>query len=310
MFPDSAPSPRKKIVGVGELLWDLLPSGRQMGGAPANFAYISSLLGNEGIVASRVGADDLGDEALTRLSHLGLDATFVQRDTSHGTGVVKVELDEAGQPKFEIAANVSWDFLDFSESWKKLAAEADAVCFGSLAQRSSQNRATIGKFLRSMRDDAVRIFDVNLRQNFYDNKILKGSMDLANIVKLNHDEMPVVMRDLGLHHVDVFSSSKMLAELYELKLVCVTCGGQGSVLTADATSDVHSGHKVQVADTIGSGDAFTATLVSEYLRGSSLAEMNRASNLVGAWVATCVGAMPVPDSGDIRKEIAKLERRA
>ena len=158
---------RHKVVGLGELLWDLLPTGKQLGGAPANFAYITSLLGDEGIPASRLGQDDLGNEAIRRLTQLGLSGGFIQTDATHPTGRVNVELDSAGQPRFEICESVAWDFLEWTPQWQKLATETDAVCFGSLAQRSAQSRSTIRSFLQATRRDAVRVFDVNLRQNFF-----------------------------------------------------------------------------------------------------------------------------------------------
>src|SRR5712691_8422422 len=155
------------IVGLGELLWDMLPSGKQLGGAPANFAYITNLLGDKGVPASRVGDDFLGDEALQRLTQLGLSADFMQHDPIHPTGTVEVEIDNSGQPRFDILHPVAWDFLDWSPRWQQLATEADAVCFGSLAQRSAQSQLTIRSFLNATRPRAVPIFDVNLRQNFY-----------------------------------------------------------------------------------------------------------------------------------------------
>src|SRR5205085_2856775 len=151
------------IVGVGELLWDILPAGRQLGGAPANFAYISTLLGGKGIVASRLGRDSLGDEAIRHLADLNLTTAFIERDPLHPTGTVHVEIDHAGQPKFEIVEDVAWDFLEWTPDWEQLAATASAICFGSLAQRGPKSRGTIRKLLAA-RNNAVRVFDVNLRQ--------------------------------------------------------------------------------------------------------------------------------------------------
>src|SRR5438445_12318563 len=165
-----------RIVGVGGLLWDLLPAGTQLGGAPANFAYITPLLGNEGIAASCVGSDELGEEAIRRLTQLGVSTTFIQRDTKHPTGKVNVKVDSTGQPSFEICAPVAWDFLEWTAQWQKLAEKADDVCFGSLAQRSAISQSTICCFLDATRPDALRIFDVNLRQNFYTKEILSNSM--------------------------------------------------------------------------------------------------------------------------------------
>ena len=284
---------RYKVVGLGELLWDLLPTGKQLGGAPANFAYISGLLGDDGIPASRLGDDVYGEEAIRRLKALGLTTAFIQKDETHPTGTVKVELDAAGQPRFEICESVAWDYLDWTSRWQKLASETDAVCFGSLAQRSAQSRNTIRNFLQAARPEAVRIFDVNLRQQFFSPAVLSESMRLATIVKLNHEELPRIMQLFQQEHSGEESSARRLIEIYGAELVCITRGDGGSLLvTADACSE-HPGFRVKVADTIGAGDAFTATLTHEYLRGMPLDRMNEAANRVGAWVASEVGAMPV-----------------
>ena len=198
---------RHKIVGLGEVLWDMLPSGRQLGGAPANFAYISTLLGNEGVVASRVGSDPLGAEAASRLATLGVTTDFLQKDAVHPTGVVQVEVDNAGQPKFEIAAGVAWDFLEWTPDWQNLAGQADAICFGSLAQRRLRAARTIRRFIKTTRSEAVRVFDVNLRQAFFSRAVLEESMELAEIVKLNDHELPRVMQLFGLEHRNEVASA-------------------------------------------------------------------------------------------------------
>jgi len=283
---------KRIIVGVGELLWDLLPSGKQLGGAPANFAYITNLLGDIGIPASRVGRDSLGDEALHRLAQLGLSADCIQRDPTHPTGTVQIEVDAAGQPRFEISESVAWDFLDWTPQWQALAQQADVVCFGSLAQRSERSRATIRKFVLASRPNAVRVFDVNLRQNFFAPEILEKSMTLATIVKLNQEELPRIMRLLELEHHRDEDSARRLLSLFEhdLRLVCVTRGNGGSLLVTNDESSVHPGFRVKVADTVGAGDAFTAALVHGYLRKTSLAQINETANRVGAWVTCQSGA--------------------
>jgi fructokinase len=295
-----------KIVGLGELLWDLLPAGQQLGGAPANFAYISTLLGNEGIVASRVGNDNLGDEAARLLAGIGVNTDFIQRDPLHPTGTVQVEVDHAGQPKFEIGEGVAWDFLHWTPAWEQLASEADAICFGSLAQRSAMSRATIRKFLRASRKEAVRVFDVNLRQAFYSKEVLAESMQAADIAKLNHEELPRLTELFGLPLRDEIAAADALAHLYHLKLICVTRGNRGSLLIGGGSLNEHPGHRVRVADTVGAGDAFTASLVREYLRGSSLPTMNEAANRIGAWVASQVGAMPSPGPEGIERDLARI----
>lgn len=301
-------SQRRKIVGLGELLWDLLPAGKQLGGAPSNFTYISTLLGNEGIVASRIGSDALGTEAVRRLAALGVTADRLQLDAVHPTGRVRVEVDAAGQPKFEIDKNVAWDFLEWTGEWASLASEADAVCFGSLAQRSDVSRGTIRKFVASARKDAVRVFDVNLRQAFYSKEILQESMAIADIVKLNHEELPQVMSLFELPYGDEVSAADRLLSMHRLKVICVTRGARGSLLIRDHTLDEHPGYRVRVADTIGSGDAFTAGLVCEYLRGAGLTQMNDTANRVGAWVASQVGGMPRPGENGMEYELSRMQR--
>jgi fructokinase len=296
-----------KIVGIGELLWDLLSAGKQLGGAPANFAYITTLLGDQGIAASRVGGDELGDKAILRLSQLGVSTNFIQRDTNHPTGKVNVKLDSTGQPSFEICAPVAWDFLEWTPQWQKLAEQADAICFGSLAQRSAISQSTIGCFLDATRPDALRIFDVNLRQNFYTKEILSNSMERARIAKLNHEEVPRVMQLFGLEHRDNESSARRLLSLYNLELVCVTQGQAGSLLLGHQTCSRHPGFPVKVRDTIGAGDAFTAALVHEFLRRSSLEHMNAVANRIGAWVASEAGAMPVLKSGGMEKLLSEVD---
>jgi fructokinase len=294
------------IVGLGELLWDLFPAGKQLGGAPANFAYITSLLGDIGIPASRVGRDSLGKESLQRLSHLGLNPAFVQQDSTYATGIVKVEVDTAGQPKFEILRPVAWDFLDFTPEWQDLAQKADAVCFGSLAQRSPQSRATILSFLHAMRPSAVRIFDVNLRQNFYSRPVLEESLALATLVKLNHEELPKIMDLLELGAGSEEASASRLLSLHKLEMICVTRGMRGSLLISRDGRSEHEGFRVRVADTVGAGDAFTAALVHGYLRGASLDEINVSANRVGAWVASESGATPALKAGSLERTLAEV----
>jgi fructokinase len=282
------------VVGLGELLWDLFPSGKQLGGAPANFAYISSLLGEEGIPASRVGNDDLGKEALQRLAALGLSTEYIQQDAAHPTGTVKVEVDRAGQPRFEITEFVAWDFLGWTHRWQELADLADAVCFSTLAQRSEHSRSAMRSFLLAMRSDAMRVCDINLRPPFYNAQVVSESMRLATIVKLNHEELPRVMRLLDLDHREEEESARTLLLAYDLQMICVTRGNNGSLLLSCNERAEYPGFRVKVADTVGSGDAFTAAMVHGYLQGGSLASINENANRVGAWVASQAGGMPSP----------------
>ena len=296
---------KKKVVGLGEVLWDLFPSGACLGGAPANFAYITTLMGDQGIVASRVGEDSRGLDALRKLEELGLDIDHVQTDRGHPTGTVNVELDGNGQPRFEIARDVAWDSLEWTSDWQCLASQADAVCFGSLAQRAEVSRTAIRKFLSSA-NAALKVFDVNLRQSYYSDDVLRESMRLADIVKLNDAELPKVMSASKLPHTDELSSAKRLLDTYGMKVVCITRGERGSLLVRENESSQHPGFRVRVADTVGSGDAFTAGLVHEYLHGASLDLMNEVANLVGAWVASEVGAMPTPKRGALEHSLAEI----
>ena len=300
-------SKRHIVVGLGELLWDLLPAGKQLGGAPANFAYITSLLGDEGIPASRLGQDALGEEAILRLRELALPTAFIQEDADHPTGTVQVEVDAAGQPRFEISESVAWDFLEWTPQWQRLAQQADAVCFGSLAQRSERSRATIRKFVLAARQrDAVRVFDVNLRQSFFSAQVLAESMMLATLVKLNHEELPRIMRLFELEHHREEDSARRLLSVHDLKLVCITRGNGGSLLISADECSEHPGFQVKVADTVGAGDAFTAALVHGYLRGTPLAQINENANRVGAWVASQSGATPAPKVGGMEQTLAAI----
>jgi fructokinase len=279
------------VVGLGEILWDLLPSGRQLGGAPANFAYCSHLLGNRGVVVSRVGTDQLGTDVRRQLHQAELGDDFVQPDPVSHTGTVNVEIDHAGQPKFEITHPAAWDFLEWNQKLRQVAQSSDAVCFGSLAQRSPKSRETILNFLDATGSEALRVFDVNLRRSFYSVEVIAGSMHRAKVVKLNDQELPVIARLLGLSEKNFPENA--LAK-FNLRLVCLTRGDKGSLLIDRTGRHEHPGFVVQVKDAVGAGDAFTAGLVHELLRGSPLARMNDTANRMGAWVASCSGAMPEP----------------
>ena len=290
------------------MLWDILPERTCLGGAPANFAYITTLMGDQGIVASRVGEDSRGVEALRVMDGLSLDIDHVQTDGGHETGRVQVKVDGKGIACYEIARPVAWDHLDWTLDWQRLAGKVDAVCFGSLAQRSEASRATIRRFLQATPATTVKVFDVNLRQNFFSADTIVESMKLADMVKLNDEELPRVMSLCGLPHKDKDerASAQRLAEAYRLKLVCITRGERGSLLLRDGQVSEHRGFRVKVADTVGAGDAFTAGLVHEYLHGASLDLMNEVANLVGAWVASEVGAMPTPKRGALENSLAEI----
>lgn len=283
------------IVGLGEILWDLFPGKKQLGGAPANFAYMTSLLGDNARIASRIGRDALGAEAIQALKSLHLDVSQLQEDDLHPTGTVIVSLSSGGQPMYQITEGVAWDFLQRTDDWTNLARQADAVCFGSLAQRSTVSRETILDFLRQLRPGALRVFDVNLRQQFFTREILDQSAKSADIIKCNQEEIPVIARLLGGSDKDLHASAGWLLQAYRLKLLCVTRGEHGSIVFSLSGTHSHPGYHAKVIDTVGAGDAFTAGLVHHYLRGSSLETINEAANQMGAWVASQSGATPLAD---------------
>jgi fructokinase len=285
------------IVGIGELLWDLLPQGKQLGGAPANFAVMAARLGNHSVIASRVADDALGREASKYLSQLPVDSSFIQMDPEHASGSVSVSINQ-GQPEYIIHESVAWDFLEFSPEWHALAGRAHAVCFGSLAQRSEVSRQTIQTFLAATFPECVRVFDVNLRAPFYSEEILVESLALATILKLNDGEMPLVLSLLGLAENTgtsedaLLRGAHLLLAKFPINLVCVTMGKSGSLLISRDEVDRHLGISTVVADTIGAGDAFTAALTHYYLQGKPLNVINEAGNRWGAWMASQAGAMP------------------
>jgi fructokinase len=283
------------IVGLGEILWDLFAGKKQLGGAPANFAYMASLLGDDARIASRIGRDALGAEAIQALKSLHLDVSQLQEDALHPTGTVIVSLSSGGQPMYQITEGVAWDFLQRTDGWTNLARQADAVCFGSLAQRSKVSRETILDFLRQLRPGALRVFDVNLRQQFFTREILDQSAKSADIIKCNREEISIVARLLGSSDKDLQASAEWLLQAYRLKLLCVTRGERGSVIFSSSLTHSHPGYQTKVVDTVGAGDAFTAGLVHHYLRGSSFQTMNEAANQMGAWVASQSGATPLAD---------------
>jgi fructokinase len=285
------------VVGLGELLWDILPTGEQLGGAPANFAYITAMLGDCGIVASRIGCDERGDKAVALLHKAGLKTSQLQMDEVRPTGTVEVRLGEKGKPAYTITEGVAWDVLQWTADWQELAARADAVCFGSLAQRSPQARQTIQGFLQATRPDALLVFDVNLRAPYYSAEVVRESLKLAKLLKLNDEELPILMRLCGLEGATEEESLRCLLQTYDLHMVCLTRGEQGSLLVTPDESVAHPGLTIKVADTIGAGDAFTAALIHHYLRRASLQRISEAANRMGAWVASQVGAMPLPEPG-------------
>jgi fructokinase len=290
-------SDRKSIVGLGELLWDLLPQGPQLGGAVSNFAVMAARLGDNGAIATRIGTDPLGREAMAFLKTTPLDTRYIQEDFSRVTGTVTVAL-EQGQPRYTIHDPVAWDFLEFTPHWLALAEQADAVCFGTLAQRSPASRRTIESFLHETRPECVRIFDVNLRAPFISAEIIEQSLELATIFKLNADEMPQVLSlldfpdSVGTTPDFLLSGARQIIDQFPVQLVAITLGAQGSLLVTRNEVDRHPGYPTRIVDTVGAGDAFAAALTHYYLRGAPLSQLNAAGNRWGAWVASHAGAMP------------------
>lgn len=292
-------SKSKLVVGLGELLWDMLPGGRQLGGAPANFAVMSARLGNRGAVFSRIGRDQLGRDAIDRLKEFAIDLSHVQVDEQRSTGTVSVVLTN-GQPRYTIAEPVAWDFLDFTTDWQQLASRTNAVCFGTLAQRGKASQQTIQSFLAATLPECVRVFDVNLREPFYSSEVIEESIEFATILKMNDGEVASVLRLLDLQDggCDTLASEYLLAAAtlllaeFPLKLVCITRGSEGSILRTREAVHIHQGVPALVADTIGAGDAFTAALTHYYLQGAPLPVLNEAGNRWGSWVASQSGAMP------------------
>jgi fructokinase len=295
------------VVGLGELIWDVFPEGRRMGGAPSNFAYLSRLLGEEAAVASRVGRDALGAEAVEKLSRAGVSTRHIQFDDSHPTGTVGVVICEGGEPRFNVNENSAWDYLEWTREWEALAAGAGVVCFGTLGQRHPAARETITRFVEATRADALRLFDVNLRHSFFTPEMLARSLSRANVVKLNEEELASAARMLDLKATGARATAEALTRRFDLELVAVTRGARGSLLVSrDGEADEHPGFPVRVTDMIGCGDAFAAALAFSRRRGATLALSNEVANRVGAWVATQTGATPEADPGTVARLLEGL----
>lgn len=280
------------IVGMGEALWDVLPEGRKIGGAPANFAYHVSQFGFPGRVVSAVGDDKLGEEIRANFAEKGLEGLLPT--VPYPTGTVQVTLDDAGVPCYDIRENVAWDNIPFTAELEELARRTRAVSFGSLAQRNIVSRGTIGRFLDTMPDGEGRykIFDINLRQGFYTQEVLCESFRRCNILKINDEELVAVSRMFGYPGIDLQDKCWILLAKYDLRMLILTCGINGSyVFTPGRVSFVET-PRVEVADTVGAGDSFTAGFIAALLAGRSIAEAHRLAVDVSAWVCTQHGAMP------------------
>ncbi len=314
------------ILGIGELLWDVLPDATRLGGAPANFAVIVGGLGNRAAILSRIGSDDLGRQAIDRLSPMPVETSLLQVDPIHETGRVTVSFEghtEEHDPRYTIHQPAAWDFLDLSDEWIQNVERADAICFGSLAQRNPQSRQTIQTLVANTSASCVRVFDVNLRAPFYSAEVMQESLELASVVKMNETEVPLVLSLLNIGPLNLdplemnadfeadapdaspkagadlmrIAAERLLSAFPALQMVAITRGALGSILVTRDEWDEHHGFPIKVADAVGAGDAFTAAITHYMLRGADLATLNEAGNRWGGWLASQSGAMPaLPDS--------------
>ncbi|MDE6115530.1 MAG: carbohydrate kinase [Muribaculum sp.] len=281
------------VVGMGEALWDVLPEGKKIGGAPANFAYHVSQFGLPSCVVSAVGSDALGKEIVDNFTSKGLNQLIAE--VPYPTGTVQVEIDPAGVPQYDIKENVAWDNIPYTAHLESLAERTKAVCFGSLAQRNIVSRTTINRFLDAMpqNDDSLVVFDVNLRQGFYDKEILCNSMERCNILKINDEELVTVSRMFGYPGIDLQDKCWILLGKYNLKMLILTCGINGSYVFTPGNVSFQPTPEVEVADTVGAGDSFTAAFIASILKGKSVTEAHVRAVRTSAYVCTKQGAMPV-----------------
>lgn len=281
------------VVGMGEALWDVLPEGKKIGGAPANFAYHVSQFGLPSCVVSAIGDDALGKEIIENFTSKGLDQLIAE--VPYPTGTVQVEIDRTGIPLYDIKENVAWDNIPYTEHLDALAKRTKAVCFGSLAQRNVVSRETINHFLDTMPkdDDSLIVFDVNLRQGFYNKEILCKSMQNCNILKINDEELITVSRMFGYPGIDLQDKCWILRGKYNLKMLILTCGINGSYVFTPGNVSFQPTPKVEVADTVGAGDNFTAAFIASILKGKSVTEAHSIAVKTSAYVCTQKGAMPI-----------------
>ena len=281
----------KYVIGIGEALWDVLPEGKKLGGAPANFAYHARQFGLEGIAVSAIGQDALGDEIVEDFEAHGLPYNLSRVD--YPTGTVQVTLDAKGVPQYEIKTGVAWDNIPFTGELKALAADCKAVCFGSLAQRSAVSRATIGAFLDAVPEDCMKVFDINLRQNFYDAEVLETSFRRCDILKINDEELVIISRMFGYAGPDLDDKCRKIIKDYDLKMLILTCGTEGSCVFYEGGLSFLPTPKVEVADTVGAGDSFTGSFIASLLQGKTVPQAHETAVKVSAYVCTQKGAMPV-----------------
>lgn len=286
---------KRLVVGLGEVLWDMLPEGRKIGGAPVNFAYHAGQFGIDTMAVSAIGNDKLGEDTIAEMNGKHLNHIFPS--VPYPTGSVQVSLDEKGVPAYDIKENVAWDNIPFTNEIESVARSCRAVCFGSLAQRNAVSRNTIRKFIESTPDGCIRIFDINLRQNFYTSNVIHDSLELCNILKINDEEIMLVSRMFNYDSSNIENVCRTIMEDFSLEMVILTCGTKGSyIFTKDDVSFMPT-PKVNVADTVGAGDSFTGSFCAAILRGLPIAEAHKKAVEVSAYVCTQNGAMPeIPES--------------
>jgi fructokinase len=279
------------VVGIGEILWDILPDGRQLGGAPANFAFHARALGAASVIVSAVGDDPLGREILAQLGSRGLDLSGIATVSSASTGTVTVALDAGGIPHYTIHEGVAWDVIPWTAGLGDIAVRADAVCFGTLAQRSPVSRATIGSLLGATRPDCLRVLDINLRQSYFSRETIHGLLERATVLKMNDDELTTVAAMLSLPGPETRVLAALLGA-YPLTMIALTKGPSGSRFFGRGVDLSHPGFRVETEDTVGAGDAFTATLVAGLLKKRSWEEIGDRANRIAGYVCSRKGAWP------------------
>lgn len=287
---------KQYVVGIGEALWDILPAGRQLGGAPANFAYhAGQYIGMDGVVAvSALGLDGLGDE--TEAAFAKHNLTVHMPRVSFPTGTVQVTLDSAGVPSYKIREEVAWDYIPFDSKMKLLARNCRALCFGTLAQRNAVSRETIRRFVASTPHNCLRIFDINLRQNYFDRELIESSLRVADILKINDEELSVVARMFAYTEIEMPALCQRLLTQFSLQAVVLTCGTVGSYVFTPTEESFMPTPRVEVADTVGAGDSFTGAFCAALLMGKAVSEAHALAVKLSAYVCTQPGAMPdVPD---------------
>ncbi len=282
---------KKYVVGLGEALWDVLPEGKKLGGAPANFAFHAGQFGLNSIAVSALGEDKLEEETIQQLEEKNLQ--YCMPRVPYPTGTVQVTLDNEGIPTYDIKENVAWDNIPFNDDVKAIAENTRAVCWGSLAQRNIVSRESIYKFLDATPKDCMKIFDINLRQNFYTKEVICESMKRCNILKINDEELVLIGRMFGYPGLDIENKCWLILGKYNLDMLVLTCGTNGSYVFTPGSMSYQPTPKVEVADTVGAGDSFTGTFCASILAGKPVTEAHKLAVSVSAYVCTQNGAMPI-----------------